>query len=203
MQTDLPGHFLAFLFVLVSCSVCGCESSLFFQRFAPRHWQLSSIRCCGTLSKALVSKNSLVLPYHISHFLNLLWELLTEAFWSILQESPHSLSVEECGGAESLRCVISFECVQGLFSLKVIFGWVLIFATSSCWSSDRYFLPCLQVTLSVHCWVFLSQKTAEEEMTLYFCPYLHRTADIEDTVRIIGYALTSGSQLFLWHVCKC
>lgn len=46
-------------------------------------------------------------------------------------------------------------------------------------------------------WVFLRQKAAEEEMTLYFCPYLQRTADRDDTVRIIGYALTSGSQLFL------
>lgn len=198
MQTALPGHFLAFLFVLVTCSACGYKGSLFSWRFAPRHWQLSNVWCCVTLSEALVSKSSLV-----SHFLNLLWELLTEKHFEVFSRSLLILwEWKSVMRAEWLRCMISFERVQGLFLLKVTFEWVLIFATSSCWSSDRYFLLYLRVTLNV-VWVFLSRKAAEAEMTLYFCPYLHRTADVDDTVRIIGYGLTSGSQLYLWCVCKC
>lgn len=58
-------------------------------------------------------------------------------------------------------------------------------------------IPFALLASNIECfWEFVSQKVAEEEMTLYFCPDLHKTADTDDTVRIIGYALTSAHKFF-------
>lgn len=109
-----------------------------------------------TPRKVLLSKSTIVCCLSLQcvccelAFLALAVRLINrEAFWSSLQESSSSLRMEKWDESRVLRCMISFECVKGLFVLKITFGWVWMFATSNCWTLDRCFSPYLQITLTV------------------------------------------------------